>query len=69
MSSLLLAPPVNAPTIIDLARQLLPFPLDQTQTDLLTTNSPYVLLNCHRQWGKTTLTALRALHQAVSLPQ
>ena len=69
MSSLLLAPPPNAPTILDLARQLLPFPLDQTQTDLLTTNSPYVLLNCHRQWGKTTLTALRALHQAISRPQ
>ena len=69
MSSLLLAALLNAPTILDLARQLLPFPLDQTQTDLLTTTSPYVLLNCHRQWGKTTLTALRALHQAISRPQ
>ena len=69
MSSLLLTPPSPAPTILDLARQLLPFPLDPIQTDLLTTTSPYVLLNCHRQWGKTTLTALRALHQAISLPQ
>jgi len=24
-----------------------------------------VILNCHRQWGKTTVTAIRAAHQAV----
>ena len=69
MSLLHLLPPQNAPTVLDFARLLLPFTPDPTQTSLLTTTSPYVLLNCHRQWGKTTLTALRALHQAVTLPR
>jgi len=58
----------NRTTPLSLARQLLSFTPDETQSALLTTQAPYVLLNCHRQWGKTTLTAVRALHQATSLP-
>ena len=52
-------------TPLHLARQLLDFTPGETQSALLTTPAPYVLLNCHRQWGKTTLTAVRALHQAL----
>ena len=52
-----------------LARQLLNFTPDQTQSELLSTTARYVLLNCHRQWGKTTFTAIRALHQAMAQPR
>ncbi len=57
------------PSILDFARRLLDFTPDDVQSTLLTTDARFVLLNCHRQWGKTTLTAVRALHQALSRPR
>lgn len=62
-------PHLNGLTPLALSRQLLDFEPDETQTALLATTSPYVLLNCHRQWGKTTFTAIRALHQAMAQPR
>jgi len=44
------------------------FALDPIQIQLLTTTAGNVILNCHRQWGKTTFTALRALYQALAQP-
>lgn len=38
---------------------------DPVQTSLLTTSAKRVLLNCCRQWGKSTVTGLIALHEAL----
>jgi hypothetical protein len=38
---------------------------DDVQAQLLTTDSKRVLLNCTRQWGKSTTSALIALHTAL----
>jgi hypothetical protein len=38
---------------------------DDMQTKLLTSASRKVLLNCCRQWGKSTTTSLIALHEAL----
>ena len=50
------------------ARQLLDFEPDANQAKLLSTKAQYVMVNCHRQWGKTTMTAMRAVHWAMSKP-
>ncbi len=67
MSLLHDSPSENAPDVLALAR-LLDFHPDPLQSTRLTTTAPSVLLNSHRQWGTTTLTALRALHQALTYP-
>ena len=51
------------------ARERLGFTPDPEQERLLATQERYVILNCHRQWGKTTVTAIRAVHQAVMKPK
>ena len=38
---------------------------DTIQSNLLTTTARRVLLNCSRQWGKSTIAALVALHEAL----
>ena len=38
---------------------------DATQAALLRSTSKRVLLNCCRQWGKSSITALIALHEAL----
>jgi Terminase large subunit, T4likevirus-type, N-terminal len=38
---------------------------DPVQTKLLTTPARKILLNCCRQWGKSTVTGLIALHEAL----
>ena len=50
------------------ARQLLNFEPDANLAKLLSTKAQYVIVNCHRQWGKTAMTAMRAVHRAVSMP-
>ena len=47
------------------ARQLLDFEPDANQAKLISTKAQYVMVNCHRQSGKTTMTAMRAVHRAV----
>ena len=59
----------RALSALDLARLVLPYPLDAVQAELLATPARQVVLNCHRQWGKTTCTAVRAVHQATSRPR
>lgn len=38
---------------------------DEVQVELLTTPARKVLVNCCRQWGKSSITALIALHEAL----
>jgi hypothetical protein len=46
------------------ARERLGFAPDAQQEELLRTGSKRVLLNCTRQWGKSTVAAVRAVHRA-----
>jgi len=47
------------------AEDSLGFELDQWQRDALRSGSRRLLLNCSRQSGKTTISAIRALHRAI----
>jgi hypothetical protein len=44
------------------------FAADPWQADVLRSNAPRLLLNCSRQSGKSTVTALLALHRAIFWP-
>ena len=50
------------------ARDVLGFHPRAEQEELLLAKERYVILNCHRQWGKTTLTAAYAVHRALTRP-
>jgi len=45
-------------------RQRLGFEPDETQRRLLESRSKRVVVNCARQWGKSTTTAAKAVHHA-----
>lgn len=45
------------------------FSPDPRQSALLQTDSKRLILNCTRQWGKSTVTALKAVHHACSHPE
>jgi len=51
---------------VEFARTRLGFLADPVQEELLRSRGRRVLLNCSRQWGKSTITAVRALWHAVS---
>ena len=53
------------PGVADWVRGELGFEADPTQTRVLGTRSKRVLLNCTRQWGKSTVTAATAVYEAV----
>jgi hypothetical protein len=55
-------------TPADFARQRLNFHPDPLQTRLLESSGKRVMLNCSRQWGKSTITAVRAVWQAQCHP-
>jgi hypothetical protein len=55
------------PTAVALA-QAAGLDLDEWQHDVLTSTAPRMLLNCSRQSGKSTITALLATHTAISQP-
>jgi hypothetical protein len=43
----------------EFARYRLGFRPDERQAELLASTAPRVILNCTRQWGKSTVTAAR----------
>jgi hypothetical protein len=51
------------------ARQRLGFQPDARQAELLASTDRGVILNCSRQWGKSTVTAARAVFEAWSKPE
>ena len=55
------APAVGAS---DWAREALGFSPDEAQAQVLSSATKHGLLNCTRQWGKSTVTAVKAVHQA-----
>src|ERR1700733_7062483 len=50
------------------AKEALGFDADPWQRTLLRTTEPQVILNCSRQSGKSTSTAVKALHKAIFSP-
>ncbi|MBL0158552.1 MAG: hypothetical protein IPP47_15825, partial [Bryobacterales bacterium] len=50
------------------ARVALGFVADERQAELLDSGVRWLLLCCSRQWGKSTVTAIRVVHHAVFRP-
>jgi hypothetical protein len=50
------------------AREALGFEADEWQKTLLRTTAPQVILNCSRQSGKSTATAIKGLHRGIFSP-
>jgi hypothetical protein len=46
------------------AREVLEFVADPWQEVALRSSARRIILNCNRQWGKSTIAAIRALHRA-----
>ena len=54
----------------EFARKSLEFEPDHHQTRVLLSTANRAILNCTRQWGKSTVCAIKALHRALYiLPQ
>src|SRR5580698_7902307 len=51
------------------ARTALGFEADEAQREILRSDKQRGLLNCTRQWGKSTVTAAKAIHQAYHFPE
>jgi hypothetical protein len=60
--------PDYATNAVAWARDLLGFIADDKQQQVLDTTSLRGILNCTRQWGKTTICAIKALHYALFHP-
>jgi hypothetical protein len=50
-------------------RTALGFEADEAQREILRSDKQRGLLNCTRQWGKSTVTAAKAIHQAYHFPE
>jgi hypothetical protein len=51
------------------ARDMLQFEPDATQTRVLRDNPRRFILNCNRQWGKSTITSILVAHRAIFVPE
>lgn len=59
---------VRVPRVAEWARGVLGFEADETQRAVLDCEADQMLLCCTRQWGKTTVAAIKALHTAMFRP-
>lgn len=62
------AQPLTSLDLETFARQTLSFNPDPVQSRILQANPKRCLLNCSRQWGKSTITAVKAVHNAFTVP-
>jgi hypothetical protein len=53
---------------VEFARARLGFQPDELQATVLRSTAARGILNCTRQWGKSTVTAVKAIHQACAKP-
>jgi hypothetical protein len=60
---------VERPDAADWAESVLGFSPDAVQRELLSGGGRRLILNCTRQWGKSTVTAAKALHTAYFEPR
>ncbi len=49
---------------VEFAKARLGFDADEVQREMLRSRSKRVIVNCTRQWGKTTVAAAKAVHRA-----
>ena len=54
----------RVPDAVDFARERLGFQADELQARLLRSGAKRGILNCTRQWGKSTVTAIAAVYRA-----
>lgn len=60
--------PEAPPCPLEFARTILNFQPDPKQAAVLASRANEGIVNCSRQWGKSTLMAILALHKALSQP-
>ena len=63
------APPAPPPEIVDWVQDSLSFFPDDAQVRVLHSQAPRGILCCTRQWGKSTVSALKALYRLVLHPK
>jgi len=51
------------------AKDVLGFDADKIQCQILDSTSKRIIVNCHRQWGKSTIASLICLHRAIYYPE
>jgi hypothetical protein len=61
-------PVPHAEDVIGFVTQRLRFEPDERQRELLESVAKRGILNCSRQWGKSTVAAIKAVHRAFSRP-
>jgi len=61
-------PKIEIPTVSEWAKQSLGFEPDAIQQTVLDHEAHRLILCCARQWGKTTIIAIKALHTAIFHP-
>ena len=55
--------------IVTFARERLGFVVEPSQVAFLQSRAKRGIVNCSRQWGKTTLAALKAIYRALTMPR
>ena len=60
--------PVDVIDAVEFARTELGFVADEKQACVLRSKAKRGILNCSRQWGKSTVTAAKAVHRAYTRP-
>jgi len=63
------ARPVQPPDAVEFARTRLGFEPDEKQREILLSSAKRGILNCTRQWGKSTIAAVKAVHRAYTQPR
>ena len=58
---------VNDDDIVAFAREKLGFVVEASQVQFLTSRAKRGIVNCCRQWGKSTLMAIKAIHRALTV--
>jgi terminase large subunit-like protein len=57
-------PPTDSQSVVEFVRKRLQFDPDERQTEVLRSGTKRGILNCTRQWGKSTMAAALAVHRA-----
>src|SRR5579863_64203 len=57
-------PPTDSQSVVEFVRKRLQFEPDERQTEVLRSGAKRGILNCTRQWGKSTVAAAMAVHRA-----
>src|SRR5689334_12316697 len=59
----------NVPGRVEFARGKLGFEPDERQAGVLASTAKRGILNCTRQWGKSTVAGIKAIHRAYTQPR